>query len=122
MVIDAFPKRISGKVIHFITDLHKQIHFLNLQVGKAIDLCNTYKIQKVIKSAFDKANFTSPRSRIDKFRNVIFWFQGSDVKIRKVRHCCLQFEVYASQLSFSNVAYKKKMKLKENSLCRIMNL
>ena len=63
----------------------------------------------MIKNAFDKANFNSPRSGIEKFRNVSFWFQGIDVKIRKVRHCCLQFEVSASQLPFSNGSYKNKI-------------
>ncbi len=104
MVIVALPKRISGKVIHFITNLHKQIHFQNLQVQKAIYTGNTYKINKVIKIEFYKANLTSPRSTIDKFRNVIFRLDGGDAKIRKFRHCCLEFEVSASQLSFSNVS------------------
>ncbi len=63
----------------------------------------------MIKIAFDKANLTSPRSVIDKFRNVIYRLDGGDVKIRKVRHCCLQFEVSASQLPFSNGSYKNKI-------------
>ncbi len=60
-------------------------------------------MNKVIKIEFYKANLTSPRSTIAKFRNVIFRKDGGDAAIRKCGYCCLEFEVSASQLSFSNV-------------------
>jgi hypothetical protein len=104
IVIIALPTRICGKEIHIITNLHKQIHLLNLQVQKVMYTGNTYKVNQVIKIEFYKANLTSPRSVIDKFRTLIFRYDGGDATIRKCGHCCLELVVSASNLSFSNVS------------------
>ena len=80
-----------------------------MQVQKAMFTGYTYKINKVIKNEFYKANLTSPRSIIDKFRHDIFREDRVDAKIPKFGHCGLEFEVSASQyVIFKCIVYKQK--------------